>query len=209
MNFSKEDSDTLLKIIYHRRDTRGNRFLHDPVPSHVLDQLLFAFEHAPSVGYSQPWRLVVIEKKETKEKIKQHFVVENDIAAQQFVGEKATQYRQLKLEGITEAPINIAVFYEPLQRPVLGQSTMPEAGPYSVVCGIQNMWLMARALNIGMGWVSILQEESVKEILKVPSHWKLVAYLCVGYVTDFLEKPELELIGWDTRKNRNQFISFQ
>ena len=109
-------------------------------------------------------------------------------------------YARLKLEGIHEAPVNIAVFYKPEKEPVLGQNTMPETGEYSVVCAVQNMWLMSRALNIGLGWVSILDPQAVKSILNAPPHNKLVAYLCIGYVGEFFSTPELERLKWKARK---------
>jgi 5,6-dimethylbenzimidazole synthase len=206
MQFNITDTEILRNIILHRRDVRGNRFLSTPVSSAVMDQLLFAFEHAPSVGYSQPWQLIVIEKEATKQAVKNIFTESNDHEHVRFDSDKASQYKRLKLEGIVEAPVNIAVFYTPPRQPVLGQTMMPEVGLYSVVCGIQNMWLMARSLNVGMGWVSILEPEKIKEVLHVPSHLQLVAYLCIGYVSKFDELPELELLGWERRKNQAEFI---
>jgi 5,6-dimethylbenzimidazole synthase len=123
-----------------------------------------------------------------------------------FRDEKQKKYAELKLEGIKEAPVNIAVFYKPSTRPVLGQNTMKEMGEYSVVCAIQNMWLMSRTLNVGLGWVSILNPESVKKILKSPPGNKLVAYLCIGYVNEFMHIPELEKINWETRKSINSVV---
>ena len=206
MQFNITDTEILRNIILHRRDVRGNRFLSTPVSTTVMDQLLFAFEHAPSVGYSQPWQLIVIEKETTKQAVKNIFIESNDHERVHIDSDKARQYQRMKLEGIVEAPVNIAVFYTPPGQPVLGQTMMPEAGLYSVVCGIQNMWLMARSLNVGMGWVSILEPEKIKEVLHVPSHLQLVAYLCIGYVSKFDELPELELLGWERRKNQAEFI---
>ena len=191
MQFNITDTEILRNIILHRRDVRGNRFLSTPVSSAVMDQLLFAFEHAPSVGYSQPWQLIVIEKEATKQAVKNIFTESNDHEHVRFDSDKASQYKRLKLEGIVEAPVNIAVFYTPPRQPVLGQTMM---------------WLMARSLNVGMGWVSILEPEKIKEVLHVPSHLQLVAYLCIGYVSKFDELPELELLGWERRKNQAEFI---
>jgi 5,6-dimethylbenzimidazole synthase len=92
------------------------------------------------------------------------------------------------------------VFYKPEIEPVLGQNTMPETGEYSVVCAVQNMWLMSRALNVGLGWVSILDPQAVKKILNAPAANKLVAYLCIGYVGEFFSTPELERLQWKARK---------
>ena len=196
--FSEQDSQVLEDIILHRRDVRGNRFTQEPVSDQVIEQLLNAAIHAPSVGYSQPWRFVVVRDNETKQAVRASYETENAKAGEVF--SDRPEYQRMKLEGITESPVNIAVFYEPSEQPVLGQTSMPEVGLYSVVCAVQNLWLMARAENVGVGWVSILNEAQVKSILNTPKDLQLVAYLCVGYVSEFLDKPELEILKWDKRK---------
>ena len=162
--------------------------------------------HAPSVGYSQPWEFVIVRDQNKKAAIKESFKVENAKASKVFNTERQALYQELKLEGIHEAPLNIAVFYKPSNNPVLGQNSMQEVGVYSVVCAIQNMWLMARALNIGLGWVSIVDPERVKEILNAPKQNTLVAYLCLGYVDKFYDKPELESKQWEKRKQLSDLV---
>ena len=184
----------------HRRDVRGNNFLTDEVPDEIVDKILHSASLAPSVGYSQPWEFVVIRDAAVKRQISASFEQENAKAADAFCDDKRSMYTQLKLEGIHEAPVNIAVFYRPETEPVLGQNSMPETGEYSVGCAVQNMWLMSRALNVGLGWVSILDPEAVKRILRSPPDNKLVAYLCVGYVGEFYSTPELERLEWKARK---------
>ena len=198
--FTSADQETLARIMQRRRDVRGNRFCRDDISPTELEQILQAATWAPSVGFSQPWEFVLIRDRATREKIAASFADENRKAAPLFADKKREQYVQLKLEGILETPLNIAVFYKPSAQPVLGQTTISETGEYSVVCAVQNMWLMARALNIGIGWVSILDPSTVKAALNAPAENKLVAYLCVGYVNEFLEQPELETLGWETRR---------
>ncbi|HEY4063954.1 MAG TPA: 5,6-dimethylbenzimidazole synthase [Puia sp.] len=200
--FTKEEAATLQEIILHRRDTRGNRFIDRPVEDDVLQQLLDAALHAPSVGFSQPWEFVLIRDRNIRQQIRESFNEENSTAGKAFTDDRQTQYGRLKLEGILETPLNIAVFYHPSDQPVLGQASMKETGLYSVVCAIQNMWLMARALNIGMGWVSILDAEKVSRILNAPPENQLVAYLCIGYTDGFYAQPELELLQWERRKQK-------
>lgn len=206
--FGKEEADILEEIILSRRDVRGNRFINKPIENDVLDRIFMAALNAPSVGFSQPWEFVVVDDDGIKEKIRQTFQEENRKAKDLFKGEKQEEYMSLKLEGIFEAPLNIAVFYKPSEGPVLGQTTMSEAGLYSVVCAIQNMWLMARALNLGMGWVSIVDPDKVKKILNAPEENQLVAYLCLGYVDKFLSKPELEMRQWEKRKLKDKVIFY-
>lgn len=198
--FTHDDQNLFEELLIHRRDVRGNRFLDTPITDETLQKILHAVELSPSVGFSQPWEFVIIRNQETKQAVADVFATENAKAQDLFNDEKSEKYSQLKLEGILKTPINIAVFYKQSEGPVLGQTSMPDAGEYSVVCAIQNMWLMSRALNIGMGWVSILDPEKIKNILNVPDELKLVGYLCFGHVDKFLSQPELELLKWDVRK---------
>ncbi|WCC45907.1 5,6-dimethylbenzimidazole synthase [Tenacibaculum finnmarkense] len=198
--------ETLEQIILARRDVRGNRFINTSISKEDLDKILFVGVNAPSVGFSQPWEFVVIKDLKIRNKIKDSFFEENEKAKTLFKGKKADAYTQLKLEGIVESALNIAVFYKPSEHPVLGQTSMKEAGVYSVVCAIQNMWLMARALNVGLGRVSILNENNVKTILNAPDDRQLIGYLCLGHVDKFYENPELERLKWEKRKNINDVV---
>jgi len=198
--FTHDDQLLLENIMLHRRDVRGNRFLQTPLSNKIIEKILFAASLAPSVGFSQPWEFVIVREDKIKQKIFDSFTTENKKATIKFSTDKQQIYEKLKLEGILESPVNIAVFYKPSNTPVLGQNTMVETGEYSVVCAIQNMWLMSRTMNIGLGWVSILNPNCVKKILKAPSHNKLVAYLCLGYVDKFFDAPELEMLNWKKRK---------
>jgi 5,6-dimethylbenzimidazole synthase len=198
--FSADDQALLEDIMLHRRDVRGNHFLPEPLADDEIKKILYAASLAPSVGFSQPWEFVIIRDDVIKKKIVASFATENKHAKATFSDAQQQVYATLKLDGILEAPVNIAVFYKPSTAPVLGQNTMLEAGEYSVVCAIQNMWLMARAMNIGLGWVSILDPEEVKDILQAPADNKLVAYLCLGYVDAFFAVPELETLQWKKKR---------
>ncbi|MCL1057472.1 5,6-dimethylbenzimidazole synthase [Shewanella gelidimarina] len=204
--FSDNESQTLADIIRLRRDVRGNRFNDKPVSDTTIDTLLNAAMLAPSVGYSQPWQFVVIRDSNIKQAVQQTFVTANALGSQQFTGDKRAQYDALKLEGILEAPVNLAVFYQPSETAVLGQTSMPEMGKFSVVCAIQNLWLMARSLNIGVGWVSILDPLKVKQALNAPESAELIGYLCIGYVDEFLAEPELKQKGWQKTKSPAEVI---
>ncbi|MCA2018781.1 5,6-dimethylbenzimidazole synthase [Vibrio tritonius] len=203
--FTAQEQQTLRELIMLRRDIRGNNFLSDPVSAEQIHELLTAAALGPSVGFSQPWEFVVIRDNATKQRVHQDYQIETERAAGEFTTEKQAIYHQLKLEGILEAPVNIAVFYKPTTGPVLGQNSMAEAGEYSVVCAIQNMWLMARSMNLGIGWVSIINPETIAEILNAPKDRKLVAYLCVGHVKEFYSVPELETLKWEPRKPIDSF----
>jgi 5,6-dimethylbenzimidazole synthase len=203
--FTSAEAGVLWDIILHRRDVRGNRFVDRPLEPEVVERLLDAALHAPSVGFSQPWEFVLVTDRDTRQAVRDSFEEINAAAQPVFAGREDV-YGRLKLEGILEAPLNIAVFYAPAAGPVLGQTVMEEVGLYSVVCAVQNMWLMARALNVGLGWVSILDPEKVRGLLHAPAGHRLVAYCCVGYTDGFYEQPELELLRWEKRKDREKVI---
>jgi 5,6-dimethylbenzimidazole synthase len=207
MNFTQEDAQKLLSIIKARRDVRGNRFVDTPIEDEKLSMILEAGVAAPSVGYSQPWKFVIIKESKIKSSLVDNFTQENNRAKEIFADNPL--YTQLKLEGILEAPINIAVLYEPKEEDVLGMTSMKKMGEYSVVCAVQNMWLMARALNIGIGWVSILDEKKVLQTLQAKPNTQLIAYLCVGYVDMFYKESELKTLGWDKEKLLEECVVFK
>lgn len=197
MKITDSEREAVYKTIFNRRDVRGE-FKSDPVPDEVLKRILTAAHHAPSVGFMQPWDFIIVRDGEVKQKIKGAFEVAHGEAAEMFEGEKRETYKTLKLEGIVEAPIGICVTCDRTRTGpvVIGRTAQREMDLYSTVCAVQNLWLAARAENLGVGWVSIIHHKELKKILGIPDKIVPIAYLCVGYVTHFHEKPELEKAGW-------------
>jgi 5,6-dimethylbenzimidazole synthase len=195
--FSRADKSGLYKAIYERRDVRRD-FLPDPVPEEILKRLLDAAHHAGSVGFMQPWSFIVIRDVLVKASVKALFEQANQAAAQVFEGEKREVYSGLKLEGILEAPLNVCITCDPERNGphILGRHSIRETDVYSTCCAIQNLWLAARAEGIGVGWVSIFDPEELRTVLRIPARVIPVAYLCLGYVRQFLPRPELESAGW-------------
>ncbi|EON33809.1 MULTISPECIES: 5,6-dimethylbenzimidazole synthase [Gordonia] len=190
------DLDRLLRW---RRDVR--RFSREPLEPHLLPQILDAAELAPSVGNSQPWRWVEVRSTTARKAVRDSFTRCNADALDGYTGERAQLYSSLKLAGLDDAPVHLAVFCEPAvaQGQGLGRQTVPETLEYSVVTAISTLWLAARARGVGVGWVSIIEPDRVTAALAVPSAWKLVAYLCIGYPAHDSETPELERVGWQAR----------
>ena len=205
MTFSLQDAQFLQQILSARRDVRGNRYIDKVIESEILEAILEAANCAPSVGFSQPWEFVIIEDPLLRGKIFEQFEHENSKAKKSFHGNLL--YPTLKLEGIKETAYNIAVLYKKPTKAILGQTTQKRVGEYSVVCAIQNLWLMARAYNIGVGWVSILKPKKIKKILGISSDYKLIAYLTIGYVSEFLDQPELQTLNWETKKKLSEVTS--
>ena len=205
--FSDHERAAVYRVIFERRDVRRN-FLRTPITDAVLAKILTAAHHAGSVGFMQPWDFVVVRQQATKHAVKRLFQKTNGQAAMRYEGARASLYRSLKLEGIEESPINICVTCSRQRggRHVLGRSTVRDTDVYSTCCAIQNLWLAARAEGIGVGWVSILDHGALKRVLGIPRPVKVLAYLCLGYVSEFATQPDLETAGWRARIPVNQLI---
>ncbi len=198
--FCDQEQQGVYRAIRERRDVRSG-FLPEPLADDVLLRLLGAAHNAPSVGLMQPWRFIVIRSPRLRGEVRTLFAQAQQLAANSYEGQRAELYRGLKLEGILEAPQNLCIACDPVSERGhgLGRHSMPETAIYSAVCAVQNLWLAARAEGIGVGWVSILDPEALKNLLGIPSHMALVAYLCLGYVDGFQPSPELERAGWEQR----------
>jgi 5,6-dimethylbenzimidazole synthase len=198
--FHTAERDAVNKAIFTRRDVR-DQFLPEPVPDDVTRRLLAAAHSAPSVGLMQPWNFITIRGASTRGRIADAFAVANEEAAAMFPAERQSKYRTLKLEGIRKAPLNICVTCDRTRGGdvVLGRTHNSSMDLYSTVCAVQNLWLAARAEGIGMGWVSIFRDADLKSILAIPDRIEIVAYLCLGYVDELYERPELEVKGWSRR----------
>lgn len=209
-DLSQEEKDGLYKVIHSRRDVRA-QFTDEDIPDDVLLRILDAAHHAPSVGFSQPWNFVLIKDKEARKRVRESFERERQRSSGLIDDPKRSAYLSLKLEGIMDAPVNLCVTYDRMRFGpfVIGRSSIPETGVYSVCCAIQNLWLAARAEGIGVGWVSILDNDELKGILQIPEHIVPVAYLCMGYVTRFEDKPDLERVGWLPRLSLNDVVYFE
>jgi len=189
------------RLLRWRRDVRN--FRTDPVDPDLIRRLLGLADLAPSVGLSQPWRFVDVRSERARHAVIASFEQCNAAALTRYEGEDAKSYARLKLEGLREAPVHLAVFSdsETQKGKRLGRMTMPEMLAYSTVTAIHTLWLAARAEGLGLGWVSILDPVEVTEILDVPDHWTLVAYLCIGWPKDENLEPELARKGWESREN--------
>jgi 5,6-dimethylbenzimidazole synthase len=208
--FTDEEKKGLYKAIYSRRDVRSH-FTSRTIKDDVLARILNAAHHAPSVGFSQPWNFILIKNITTKKKIKNSFEEEKNRSSKLVEEPKRSKYLSFKLEGILESPINLCVTYDPSKFGpfVIGRSSIPEAGLYSVCCAIQNLWLAARTEGVGLGWVSILSNDTLKEVLELPDHVVPIAYLCLGYVDEFAQKPDLETAGWLPRLDLKDVVYFE
>lgn len=209
-DFSDDEKNGLYKAIFSRRDVRSH-FTSRPVDDEVLSRILNAAHHAPSVGFSQPWNFILIKDLETRKKIKESFEKEREHASHLVEEPQKSKYLSLKLEGILDSPLNVCVTYDPSKFGpfVIGRTSIPETGIYSVCCAVQNLWLAARTEGIGLGWVSILSNDTLKKTLNLPEHVIPIAYLCLGHVSEFAQKPDLETARWIPRLELKDVVYYE
>ena len=207
--FSDAERAAVYRAIFQRRDVRG-QFLPDPIGDDVLARLLQAAHAAPSVGLMQPWNFILIRSPEVRAEIRAAFAQANDEARAMFPAERQALYSELKLEGITESPLNLCITCDRARggAVVLGRTHDRDTDLYSTVCAVQNLWLAARAEGIGVGWVSIFRDTDLRRILRLPDHVVPVAYLCLGHVRELYDQPELQARGWAARKPLEEMIFF-
>ncbi len=204
--FDAEFRGRLALLLAWRRDVR--RFRRDPLPEGTIERLIALASLAPSVGLSEPWRFVLVENEERREAVRRNFAAANAAALAAQAPERARLYARLKLAGLEEAPIHLALFADRTteQGHGAGRQTMPETIEYSAVAAVHTLWLVARAEGIGMGWVSILDPKGVAAILDVPAEWTFVGYFCLGYPETEDDTPEFERVGWEKRGDPATFL---
>jgi 5,6-dimethylbenzimidazole synthase len=54
-----------------------------------------------------------------------------------------------------------------------------------------------------------MHEQELKTTLNLPEHVVPIAYLCIGYVDHFKNKPELESKGWLPRMSLSELVNFE
>jgi 5,6-dimethylbenzimidazole synthase len=204
--FDAEFRERLRELIVWRRDVR--RFRPDALPDGAVERLIELASLAPSVGLSQPWRFVLVEEKGRRAAVRANFERCNASALSAYDGERAQRYASLKLAGLDEAPVHLAVFADraTAQGHGLGRRTMPEMAEYSAVMAIHTLWLVARAEGLGLGWVSILEPAEIARALEVPAEWIFLGYFCLGYPQAETETPELQRAGWEQRRPWQEFL---
>jgi 5,6-dimethylbenzimidazole synthase len=203
-DFTDEEIAAVYRVVALRRDMR--HFLPDPLDEELMERLLRAAHFAPSVGFMQPWRFTRIRDRELRQQI--HNLVEAERqATADALGPRADEFLRLKVEGIREcAQLLVVALTHEREHHVFGRRTMPDMDLASVACAIQNLWLVARAENVGMGWVSLFDPESLAQLLRMPPGSRPVAVLCLGRVPEFYRQPLLEETHWARRVDLQELV---
>lgn len=195
--FSAAERQAVYRAIHERRDMR--HFSGGTVADALLQRLLSAAHHAPSVGFMQPWRFIRVRSRPLREGV--HALVEQErLLTAQALGEREDEFMKLKVQGVLDAAEVLVVALPPgREQHVFGRRTLPEMDLASAACAIQNLWLAARAEGLGMGWVSLFDPQQLAALLQMPEGSKPVAVLCLGPVQAFYEQPMLQAEKWASR----------
>ena len=195
--FSDPEIAAVYRAIAERRDMR--HFRPDPVDPALLQRLLWAAHHAPSVGFMQPWRFIRVTSRALREQMHALVEIERQATAR-ALGERQDDFMRLKVEGLLDAgEVVVVALADEREKHIFGRRTLPEMDLASVACAIQNMWLAARAEGIGLGWVSIFDPVELARLLGMPAGARPVAILCIGHVEAFYPRPMLEMEQWAER----------
>lgn len=197
--FSPDARQSLYDVIDARRDIR--RFRPDSVAEEILDRVLTAAHHGPSVGHSQPWRFLVVTDASIRERAAVFADRERLRQAELLEPEAARRLLDLQLEGIREAPLGIVVCCDRRSAAtgILGRATFQDADLWSCACAIENMWLAARGEGLGLGWVTLFQPADLARLLDLPEGVETLGWLCVGWPDERPPEPGLVRAGWSRR----------
>ena len=159
--FTTDECRAVYRAIFERRDMR--HFSGGTVAPEVMQRLLTAAHHAPSVGFMQPWRFIRIASTSLRAQL--HALVEQErVQTARALGEREDAFMKLKVEGLLEAAEVWAVaLADGREVHVFGRRTLPQMDLASAACAIQNLWLAARAEGLGVGWVSLFDPAAVAD----------------------------------------------
>lgn len=143
----------VINTILNRRSVR--EFTDKPVSKKDINTILNAGQWAPSGLNNQPWRFIVIQDRETIQKLSE-----------------CTHYSGI----VTGAPLLIATFLD--NETSYNRTKDLEA----IGAAIENMLLSCCDLDLGGVWLGEIlnQKEKVNSILDCPSDLELMAVLAIG-----------------------------
>nr|WP_315185201.1 5,6-dimethylbenzimidazole synthase [uncultured Albidiferax sp.] len=196
--FSAPERAAVYRAIFERRDMR--HFSGGSVAPELLQRLLLAAHHGPSVGFMQPWRFIRITQAALRQQL--HALVEAErLVTAQAMGQRADDFMRLKVQGLLDAAEVLAVVLPTgREQHIFGRRTLPQMDLASSACAIQNLWLAARAEGLGMGWVSLFDPLALAAALGLPDGAEPVALLCLGPVEEFYHQPMLQQENWARRE---------
>jgi len=167
MNINKEKNSEpfFLQLVRQRFSVR--KFLAQPVEREKINLCLEAARLAPSACNSQPWRFIVIDEPELK----------NRLAEKIFSGPYASNY------FARQAPVLVVVISERGKFLARIGGYLRDTRYYLIDIGIavEHFVLQATELGLGTCWLGWFNEKEVKKVLNLPAETKIDIVLAVGY----------------------------
>lgn len=149
------------------------------IPEDKLMKILEAGRLAPSASNIQPW----------------HFIVVRDVEKRK----KLARARWAKF--LAQSPVVIVGCGN--------QKLSPKWFMVDVAIAMQNMVLTATSEGLGTCWVGSFNENEVKEMLKIPENYKVVALLALGYPRRKFDLAGKVLHLMRRRKKIEEIVSFE
>ena len=168
----------IFNAIEGRRSIR--KFKKEPIKDSLIRKIVSAGTWAPSAGNLQSWEVILVKDPEKKQRLSaaaflRDFIAEAPIilvsCANQHVSGAIYDERGLELYCIQDA-----------------------------ACAAQNMLLASYALGLGACWVGAFDEQSVTDLLSIPSFVRPVALIPIGYPDERPYPP--------SRRDMNDFLHF-
>lgn len=150
-----------------------------PVPKEKLDKILEAARLAPSASNIQPWHFIVVTDSDKRKKL-------------------AEGGRYAKF--LVESPVVIVGCGD--------QEASPKWYVVDITIAMQNMVLTATSEGLGTCWVGSFDENQVKDLLKIPENFRVVALLSVGYSQGKLDIGRKVLTVVRPRKELEKIVSY-
>ncbi len=203
--FTQEERESFHALLAARRDMR--HFLPGQLLSSAVRERLMAAVHtAPSVGLMQPWRFLRITDASLREQLARAVDAER-LRTAEALGPRAAEFLALKVEGLRECAELWVALLAPDDGTVFGRRTLPAQTAWcSAAAAVQNLWLAARAENLGMGWVSLFDPAEVARLLQLPEGAETLGLLCIGPVAHFYPAPMLSATGWRQARPREHLF---
>jgi len=150
-----------------------------PIPNEKLDKILEAARLAPTAGNIQPWHFITVTDADKRKKL--------------------AKARYAKF--LVESPVVIVGCGN--------QKASPNWYAIDVAIAMQNMVLTATSEGLGTCWIGDFKEDRVKEMLKIPENFRVVALLAVGYPRKTLDIAVKIFHFVRKRKRLEKIVSFE
>ena len=149
----------VLEAIKKRKSVR--RYLNKKIPEDILKEIMEAARLAPSTNNRQPWKFVIVQDKELKQKVMEASLLHNRV--QPFIAEAstiiagcATNINHIMPNGVHSYPVDLAI-------------------------ALDHISLQAAELGLGTCWIGAFNQEKVKEIIHITDDATVVCLMTLGY----------------------------